>query len=240
MNNNEEDQDHDLTANESLDLTKRSKQSRQQSVRRLVGAIHDSQMAEEDGLKGITAGASQSRHQDGENSVMEDESDSLAPNGQLDSGLRQVMSTDLKLTIIGKHHSMKMLPSSESRLLSGKKSGTSRHPPTVISADCNDVENQDEDVDHSGMLVDHQSNLEAKDSKPMLHSNSVILRGEVDEVSAPISNARMLGSASKKDKQLYKGISQGELYQNRHASPNPKDSQPMMAQIYDNFLNAPS
>ena len=79
------------------------------------------------------------------------------------------------------------------------------------------------------MLVDHQSNLEAKDSKPMLHSNSVILRGEVDEVSAPISNARMLGSASKKDKQLYKGISQGELYQNRHASPNPKDSQPMMA-----------
>ena len=40
---------HDLTANESLDLTtKRSKKSKQMSVRRLVDAIHDSQMAAEE------------------------------------------------------------------------------------------------------------------------------------------------------------------------------------------------
>ena len=44
----------------------------------MVNAIHDSQMAEEEGMKGgVTAGASQSRNIEVDNSIVEDDSDSL-------------------------------------------------------------------------------------------------------------------------------------------------------------------
>ncbi len=43
----------------------------------MVNAIHDSQMAEEEGLKNNTANASQSKNLDNENSIIEDDSDSL-------------------------------------------------------------------------------------------------------------------------------------------------------------------